>query len=226
MVSDMSNIDGFEKYFIPNKEASFINSNGDRQLVAAISYRGQKTVRNSKAHEQCMLPAISIELILQYINEFIDGITGREHNSTSEIELDGKRHRILGNCLIVEGCKWKETVWGKPYDKKYDVIKEYYDLQNVTDIVWLKFSKEPKTNDRYLGVVALSNDINFSLNVSSGKLITEVGHIWDDSIVCIIPLTQEILAKRTRKEMETGIGNYLIMSKHVPIIDYYSHNNF
>ncbi|MDD6299689.1 hypothetical protein [Hornefia butyriciproducens] len=221
MVRDMKNIEDFDKYFIPNEEASFINNNGHRQLVAAISYRGKPTVRNIKAHKQSKLPTVSIDLIIQYINEFIDGITGSEHSSISKIELDGKKHKILGNCIIVEDCKWEKT-----YDKKYDVIKDVYDLQSIGDIVWIKFSKEPKTKDRYLGVVALSNDINFSLNVSSGKLITEVGHIWDESLVCIIPLTKEILSRKTRREMETGIGNYLEQSKHVPIIDYYSHNNF
>ena len=31
-----------EKYFIPNENASYIASNGERRLVAAITYKGKK----------------------------------------------------------------------------------------------------------------------------------------------------------------------------------------
>ena len=48
---------------------------------------------------------------------------------------------------------------------------------------------------------------------------------WNSSFVIIIPVTKEMKVKWTRKQIETAIGEYLIVNE-VPIIDYYSHNNF
>ena len=42
------------------------------------------------------------------------------------------------------------------YDKKYDVIKEKFDLERVSDVLWLKF-----TDKGHLAVVAKSCDINW-----------------------------------------------------------------
>lgn len=44
-------------------------------------------------------------------------------------------------------------------------------------------------------------------------------------MIYAFPITQELLSVKNRKEIETGIGNYL-EDRGVPIIDYYSHNNF
>ncbi len=216
-----------EKYFIPNEEASYVNSNGERLLVAAISYRGKKTKRAQMAHVQSQLPAVSVEQIISHVNEFLDGLKDdvEKEISFSEIELDECKHKVTGNCIIVKGCNWQETIWNGPYDKKYDVIKEKFRLNNVWDIVWLKFSKVPNSPENYLGVVALGNDINYSYDLSAGKLLKEVGQEWDTSFVCIFPLTENLLKHKKRREIETGIGQYLI-DKKVPIIDYYSHNNF
>ena len=217
----------FDKYFIPNEEASWVNSDGERRLVAAISFRGKKTKRNIKAHEQSILPTVPVEQVISYVNELFDALKDNDEKEIdfSEIELDGIKHKIIGNCIIVEECKWQKTIWNGPYDKKYDVIKEQFCLKNVWDIIWLKFSRVPNSDERYLGVVALGNDINFSYDLSAGELLTEVGHIWDESFVCIFPLTNNVLQHKDRREIETGVGNYLI-EKKVPIIDFYSHNNF
>lgn len=217
----------FDEYFIPNKDASWVNSDGKRYLVAAISFRGKKTKRNIMAHEQSTLPTVSVEQIILYVNEFLDALKddNEKEFDFTELELDGINHPVLGNCIIVKGCKWQETIWNGPYDTKYDVIKEKFDLHNVWDIIWLKFSRVPNSDERYVGVVALGNDINFSYNLSAGRLLTEVGHKWDESFVCIFPLTNKILKHRKRREIETGVGNFLI-DKKIPIIDYYSHNNF
>lgn len=216
-----------EKYFTPNENASYIASNGKRYLVAAITYKGRKTERAKEAKKQIDRPAVSIEQTISYANEFLDAIKRNSPNKfeIDEIELDGKIHKIVGNCIIVKDCEWKETIWNGPYDTKYDVIKSKFGLENVWDLIWLKFSVNPNTNQKYLGVVALGNDINYSYDSSAGKLITEVGHEWDESFVCIFPLTEEILNCKNRRQIETGIGNYLI-AQNVPIIDFYSHNNF
>ena len=220
-----------EKYFIPNEKASYKASNGKQHLVAAITYKGIKTERAEEAKKQSDLPAVSIEQTISYVNEFLDAIKGASTNRfkfneiENEIELDDKIHKIVGNCIIVKDCEWKETKWNDPYDKKYDVIKDKFGLKNVWDLVWLKFSIKPNSNQRYLGVVALGNDINYSYSLSAGKLIKEVGHKWDESFVCIFPLTKEICRYKNRRQIETGVGNYLI-DRSVPIIDFYSHNNF
>ncbi len=40
----------------------------------------------------------------------------------------------------------------------YKDIKNFYNLKDIRDIVWMKF-----TRDGFLGVVATSNDINFHI---------------------------------------------------------------
>ena len=79
------------------------------------------------------------------------------------------------------------------------------------------------TNKGHLGVVAKSFDINFESSNTSGKLLKEVDEKWDESFVFIFPLTKEILKVYEKGDVERAIGNYLI-SKGVPIIDFYSHN--
>ena len=79
------------------------------------------------------------------------------------------------------------------------------------------------TDKGHLGVVAKSFDINFENDNTSGKLINEVGEKWDDSFVFIFPLAKEILNVYKKDDIERAIGNYLI-SKGIPIIDFYSHN--
>ena len=92
-------------------------------------------------------------------------------------------------------------------------------MKQPYDIVWLKF-----TTKGHLGVVAKGFDINYDYTNSSGVLINQVDENWDTTIVLIFPLTSEILGNHTSGDIELAIGKYLI-SKKVPIIDYYSHNN-
>ena len=92
-------------------------------------------------------------------------------------------------------------------------------IQYTSDIIWLKF-----TTKGHLGVVAKSCDINYDYNLSSGILVEQVSEQWDDSFVIIFPLTNEVLKSYSTGDIELGVGNYLI-SKGIPIIDYYSHNN-
>ena len=120
----------------------------------------------------------------------------------------------------------------------YVKIKNQFHLANQKDLIWMKF-----TQDGYLGVVAQGDDINFDipedetlLNIdlliqkeneakrrytSSGILIHQLHKTWDKSFVLLFPLA-EIPEKIDRLKIETGLGNYLL-SKGVPILDYYSH---
>ncbi|MDR0921578.1 MAG: hypothetical protein LBM95_04240 [Lactobacillales bacterium] len=109
----------------------------------------------------------------------------------------------------------------------YKKIKNDNDLNNENHLVWMKF-----TTDGYLGVVAASNDINFDIpngedesdkvenHNTSGIIINMLGKEWDESFVLIFPLKN--ISDGLRKDIECGIGNYLI-SKDIPILDFYSH---
>lgn len=125
----------------------------------------------------------------------------------------------------------------------YSELKEQMGLKDEKDIIWMKF-----TTDGHLGVVAVSNDINFDIpsscedydkkkNVyndykrtyeeewiynSSGILLHKLGKEWDTSFVLVFPLSN-IPQQYNRGDIERAIGNFLI-DKKVPIIDYYSHN--
>ena len=123
---------------------------------------------------------------------------------------------------------------------KYMVLREKINyveicagLEDKRDIVWLKF-----TTDKYLGVVATSNDINFNIPKlkeeysvkrksrymynTSGIIIHHLNKEWDDSFVLVFPL-KGMPPNYCRGDIERGIGNYLI-EQGVPILDFYSHN--
>lgn len=117
-----------------------------------------------------------------------------------------------------------------------NIVKKYaLDKGKENDLVWLKFTK-----DGYVGVVAVSNDINFSIPRNekeydlkqdyntkkwkyntSGIIIHYLGKEWDESFVFIFPL-YTIPNGYKRSDIEKAIGNYLI-EKNIPILDYYSH---
>ncbi|MGC6173957.1 hypothetical protein [Lacrimispora sp. 38-1] len=93
------------------------------------------------------------------------------------------------------------------------------------------------TTDGYLGVVAASDDINFGIPNNSleynekkpnnkwkyntsGIIIHRLGKVWDENFVLVFPLPN--IGDGERSDIECGVGNYLI-SKGVPILNYYSH---
>jgi hypothetical protein len=122
----------------------------------------------------------------------------------------------------------------------YKDMKKNYGLASIADIVWMKFTKEG-----HLGVVAVSNDINFQMPKSKGdyhkknnnkwefntsgiiihylyeKANYDDKKKWDESFVLVFPL-QNIPPCLNRRDIECGIGNYLIANE-VPILDYFSH---
>lgn len=73
----------------------------------------------------------------------------------------------------------------------------------------------------FLDVVATSADINLNENYTSGKIISSLNKKQDKEII-IFPL-QNIPKDLNRQRIESRLGNYLI-SKEVPILDYFSHN--
>lgn len=195
--------------------------------------------RNDKAIKQAELSPVPFCKVYSYVNEFLELV--REENGFTEknikidtIKLDGKEHIIIDNGIVVRDNNWSSSHWnGKTYDKydkKYDVIKEKFDLERVSDILWFKF-----TDKGHLAVVAKSCDINWNEKLPCGVLVNEIKEKLDDSFVFIFPLTQEMIRtkeepnsfyrKYSSEELECAVGNYLI-SKGVPVIDYFSHMGY
>lgn len=99
--------------------------------------------------------------------------------------------------------------------KSYNQLKEKYSLNNQKHLIWLKF-----TIDGYLGVVAASDDINFDMTNTSGKIMSHLKKQWRQDFVLVFPLPN--IGDKERSDIECGIGNYLI-DRGVPILDFYSH---
>ena len=174
------------------------------------------TYRLDEAREQASFSPVDVNVITTYVNDFF-----------RSIGMNTVAAPVISNPLQID----------------YEKIKRDYVLDELGDIVWMKFTK-----DRYLGVVATSNDINFDIpnntaeydkkewkynsflkqkelvwkHTSSGILVHQLGKVWDTSFVLVFPLSN-IPNGYTRGNIERAIGNYLI-DKKVPIIDFYSHN--
>lgn len=171
------------------------------------SVHGKSFLRFNKAKEQADKNTVGIEIISMYINEFLEEIGIRK---VIEPKFDlSKVDRI-----------------------DYTKIKQENSLEDQRDIVWLKF-----TEDGYLGVVAVSDDINFNIpydksqydikengkwkHNTSGIIVHKLGKKWDESFVLLFPLNG-IPKGYNRHHIEKAIGNLLIQ-KGVPILDFYSH---
>ena len=212
-----------EKYFMPDTSQRVELPSGKNRLF----YLGEKGEgRTQMAFKQADIkPPVPKEKVFYLINEFLNQIVDNSIPITKNgvIVLDGKNEDTIGHGIWVrDNFVWIPQSKKPPYlsnDKKYAVIQNQYNLNFQKDLVWLKFTK-----DGYVGVVGDSSDINHSYTNTSGRLVKMVNKSWDPSNVFIFPITSEMLRYKTRKEIETGIGQYLI-SKGVPIIDYYSHNN-
>ena len=81
-----------------------------------------------------------------------------------------------------------------------------------------------KKNTQYIHMGTFQAVSYTHLN-TAGRLLREVNRTWDTSNLFIFPITSAMTKHKTRKQIENGIGKYLIY-KGVPIIDFYSHNNF
>ncbi len=185
---------------------------------------GDKT-RFNKAENQSTIKPTDIQQVINLTNEFL-----------KMLGMDTIENPKLDNQRIAELCK-------KNLYMDYNIHKQIQldnNLKDIGDVVWMKFTK-----DEYLGVVATSNDINFDFPSSieeyddttdgrekskfnkwkyntSGIIIHHLQKKWDREFVLIFPLIN-IPDGYKRRDIECGIGNYLI-EKGVPILDYYSHN--
>ncbi|WP_456032803.1 hypothetical protein [Ruminococcus sp.] len=162
---------------------------------------------------------VSINTIIKYVQEF----------------LEANGIKTIPNPVFTE------------FPINYSKIKRNYNLRDERDIVWMKFAQIPNGEKHVLGVVAVSNDINFDIPPdaseydlkiriwnsnknsyveewkwnSAGILLHKLGLVWDNTFVLVFPLSN-IPQNYKRHDIEKAIGNYLTTNK-VPIIDYYSH---
>lgn len=223
----------------PDPDAFYDAGDGEKRMRSVRGYYGD-TLRNDKAKKQAELPASSISEVFSYVDEFIEMLRKEALGDSCEKVVCCKNFALgrgvqalrIDNGLIVTGDAWIPSKYGqKRHDHKYDVIAEEFGLLHYWDVVWIKF-----TSTGHVRVVGKGTDIGGKQNekgedLSSVLLTKEVGQHLDDSFVLVFPLTPDVLNAPQVKNyqdktglVECGIGNYLI-SKGVPIIDYYSHNN-
>lgn len=178
---------------------------------SSVRKNPQDSYRVAKAREQAKLVPIPVDDIVGYVNEFLE-VLGMEKVENPRFE-------------IPEGLSGDEL---EEYldEKLYAPMCEKH--KTCEDLVWMKF-----TTDGFLGVVAVSNDINFDIpkdgethlckRTTSGIIIHSLGKVWDRSFVLAFPLVR-IPEGLKRGNIECGIGNYLI-DNGVPILDFYSHRH-
>ena len=178
------------------------NSEVYKWIMPSIKNRSLKTVpddgafnfRIEMARQQMQLPTVDKEKIIEYVNEFLEA---------------AGMQRI-----------------DDPHVKPKDREKRRFDYATINkispqDIIWIKF-----TTDNYISVIGTSCDISFSEyaknNTPAGIINKVLNKEWDEKDVLIFPLIG-MPEQFYRSDIESGVGNYLI-SKGVPILDYYSHN--
>lgn len=158
--------------------------------------------RYKKAEDQATMETVKPTDIINFVNEFLRKVgmkTTEDLSFSPRIELQRNGIRQI----------------------KYAEIRKKNQLDDIRDIVWIKFTK-----DNYISVIGTGCDISFSEwaknNTTAGHINRHLNKEWDDSFVLIFPL-KEIPENLNRSDIESGIGNYLI-HKGVPILDFYSHN--
>lgn len=155
--------------------------------------------RIEKAKEQSKLSKVNREEIKKHVNDFLVFVMDMEKIDTPCVDLKKQESRRIS----------------------YSAIKKKYKQKDKDDIIWIKF-----TTDGFISVIGTGCDIYFTdyakKNTTAGRILQSLNKEWDDSSVFIFPLIN-IPKGLNRSDIESGIGNYLI-SKGVPILDFYSHN--
>lgn len=205
-----------EKFFNRNVDDDVLYPRDDGSLSLISVYYKKNNRRILKAKEEYKKIPVPISVIVSYLDNFLNQVSVYNRTNVENINLNQQHHDFISRAILVKNCPWNSHEY-------YDEIMTKYNLASVKDIVWLKF-----TEDGYLGVVGSGNFINFDYDTSSSALIKVNNKLkkWNETVIVIVPLTKDLFGQRhTRKELKRAIGNFLI-SKHVPIIDYYSHNHF
>ncbi|UWH02894.1 hypothetical protein [Corynebacterium silvaticum] len=187
------------------EEACVLTQVTNRPSRERSSVKHGDQCRINKGREQLQHDPVEIDLICLYVNEFLEALR-MDQCANPRVELPSF------HCDEDLSSYIKEAIYSPICAKGGD----------CKDMVWMKFTK-----DGYLGVVAMSNDINFNMPEpgqtanTSGIIIRELGKEWDKSFVLVFPLIN-FPEGMERGSIETEIGNFLI-DKGVPILDFYSH---
>lgn len=181
-----------------------------------------KTKRFDKAKEQFKEDSIDKQKIITLIRAYLQ-------ECLQEYSVDYLEYlKTLGDEANVV---YTDEISTEEFNR--NIMKLYSNLNCEKDVLWLKF-----TNTGHLGVVASSNDVNFDIPPSkdvyderekrkwkystSGIIVHYVGTEWDTTFFLVFPLPNLPGDKKSRHEIEVGVGNYLI-ENGIPILDFYSH---
>ncbi len=171
----------------------------------SVRSQADSVFRFEKAKEQAGMDIVDKDIIIQYVNEFLDSLDMHKVSDPKVKVKDREKRRI-----------------------EYSEVENIDKIEDRDDIVWIKFTK-----DGYIGVIGTSRDIFFDIpesedeytdekHTTSGIILHHLGKKWDEDEVLIFPLFK-IPSGLNRSDIESGIGNYLI-EKKVPILDFYSHD--
>jgi len=174
--------------------------------------------RLEKALQESKKTAVCPSKIVEYVNYYLSAL---EISTTDPVEAK------------IEGEKLREAV--ESPNSFYAWLKKARGHKDERDIVFMQFA-----NCGRLAIVANSTDIGFPKLVEpkgrytqydykklkNGCYISEIilhylEKEWDESFVLVFPIL-ELPEGMSSHKIERSIGNYLI-SKEVPILDYYSH---
>lgn len=187
-------IDNYIKYIMPSIPHRKIKDKNDFRVRMASI---QKEIYEKQKENGT---AASKEQIISYVNEFFQqlGIL-LPINFNNVVQLKKTESRRINYYQIQKDTK----------------------IKNKNDIIWIKLNE-----DGCISVIGTGCDIYFTDKVkkdtSSGRINSLIGEKWNENEVLIFPLVK-IPEGLNRSDVESGVGNYLI-SKGVPILDYYSHN--
>ena len=117
----------FDEYFKPDISQRVEMSNGKYRLFA-LKEKGEG--RTKMAHEQVAMPPVPMDMVFNYINEFLNQLVDKpiSLSKLGSIALDGKDEDIIGHGIWVKDTfNWKPQSSKPPYlssDKKYTIIQE------------------------------------------------------------------------------------------------------
>ena len=119
----------------------------------------------------------------------------------------------------------------KPEEIDYEQIKEDYNTNDASHIIFIQFTKKG-----HVAVVGAGKDMSFSKKVSCGTwaIISAIDYVeWDNEFAMVIPISN---IKKCRIEkgdniltyrngVERYLGDYLLKND-IPILNYYQHKNY
>ena len=119
----------------------------------------------------------------------------------------------------------------KPEEIDYEQIKEEYNTNDASHIIFIQFTKKG-----HVAVVGAGKDMSFSKKVSRGTwaIISAIEDVeWDNESVIVIPISNikncrikqgdNILTYRNG--VEHYLGDYLLKNE-IPILNRYQHKNY